>query len=203
MVGVGVAVRVAVAVVVADPVAVADIVAVAVGVTVTVAVAVVAVDVVVAVAVAVAVAVGVEVVAVAVAVAVAVVAVAVGVAVAVAVAVALPQAAGAIAIISAHHEGKGVAAGVYDVAACVPVEVLLNTAHPPVSLSPSAFRYMPVELNPVGGDAALLLILSYNHRTRSLLVVVIELAKGVVLDACWHSVVPIAPSVVDGSSPVI
>ena len=84
--------------------------------------------------------------------------VAVAVAVDVAVAVALPQAAGAIAIISAHHV-DGVCR-VYDVAVCVPVEVLLNTPHPAVSLLPSAFRYMPEELNPAGGDAALLLILS-------------------------------------------
>jgi hypothetical protein len=51
--------------------------------------------------------------------------VAVAVAVDVAVAVAVPQAAGAIAIISTHHV-EGVP-GLYDVAACVPVEVLLNT----------------------------------------------------------------------------
>jgi hypothetical protein len=192
---------VALAVALGVAVAVAVAVGVAVAVDVAVAVAVgVAVDVAVAVAVAVAVGVAVEV-AVAVAAAVAVaVAVAVGVALAVAVAVALAQAAGAIAIISAHHVEV---TGVYDVAACVPVEVLLNTPHPPVSLLLSAFRYMPVELNPVGGDAALLLILSYNHRTRSLLVVVIELAKGVVLELCWHSVVPTASSVVDGFSPVI
>lgn len=131
-------------------------------------------------------------------------AVAVGVVVAVdvAVAVADAQAAGAIAIISAHHAGPGFS-GVNDVAACVPVEVLLNTLHAPVSLLPSAFRYIPTELNPVGGDAALLLILSYSHRTRSLLFVVIELANGVVLVIDWHSVTPTASRLVDGFSPVI